>query len=1155
MFKSMKKLSALLLSLVMVFSLFSGVEVKAASNQVKLNILATSDIHGRFMPWEYATNSEYKNGSLARVASIVKEVKKANPNTIVVDNGDSIQDNSSQIFFNEDIHPMILGMNTIGYDTWTLGNHEFNYGVPTLEKVMKQFSGKVLAGNVYKPDGNPLAAPYAIIEKGGVKVGIIGMTNPNITKWDAANLEGYKVTSPIEETKKAIAALKGKVDVMIGVMHVGPTPEYDNDDGADVIAKACPELAAIIAGHAHSVVQENRVNNIAISEPGNKGDYVVNLEVTLTKDSTGKYAVANKATDVKTSLITAKDYEPDADYTKLLKPYDDKAIADAKTVIGKLVGGDLVPKDEVKGIPTAQIQETSMIKLINDVQLYYTKADVSAAAAFSTTANIKEGDITRAGTSDIYKYDNTLYKLQVTGKQLKAYMEWSAAYYNTFKPGDLTISFNENIRGYNYDMFSGVKYNVDISKEPGSRIVNLTRMDGTPIKDTDVLTLAVNNYRANSQLLIGGDKAPIYKDGDTPKLLEKDVLNGAAVRDLIGKYIVEVKKGVIKPELDNNWKLTGYNWDPTLRAKVVDLLNTDKLTLPTSADGRTPNVKSLTEVDLVAKGLIPAGNKYKVIDILSINDFHGSLKASGKNVGIAKLVGEVKKAKAANPDTIFVAAGDLFQGSAESNLLYGKPVSEAMKEAGLVASAIGNHEYDWGIDKIEGWAKDGGFDFLAANIYDKTTNKPVDYAKPYKIVEIDGVKVGFIGLATPETAYKTKPDIVKNVEFKDPASILPTYIEKVKAEGAQIVVVLSHLGAAQDKAGVITGEAADITKVPGIDAVIAAHTHNTVSGKVNGVPVIEAYYNGRNLGKLTFVLDKTTNKVLLSIPGKDELYNRAATLTEDAATKAMLDKYISEIQPILSEKIGTVNVDMIKDDTKGTLLGEWSADLMRKITGTQIGIQNGGGLRVSIEKGDLTVGKMYEYMPFDNTLVTVDLTGAQLKEAVENGIKNEKLGIAFGQIAGLYVKYDLSKPFGERVLDMALENGEKIDPNKSYSVVTNDFMITGGDGYTVLAKGKNIKDTAIPIRDAMVEYIRKNPVVAPEFKEYQRTTNLPFADTVVTKPTKPTEKVTEYIVKPGDVLWRIAQKYGLTYKELGEYNHLKNFNLINVGQKLLIPAN
>src|SRR5665648_1208688 len=145
----------------------------------------------------------------------------------------------------------------------------------------------------------------------------------------------------------------------------------------------------------------------------------------------------------------------------------------------------------------------------------------------------------------------------------------------------------------------------------------------------------------------------------------------------------------------------------------------------------------------------------KEIVVLSINDFHGSLAPSGKNVGAAKLADAFKVEKAKNPEgTIIVAVGDSYQGSAMSNLLYGEPVSAVFKEIGIELSAVGNHEFDWGIDKITQWAEDGGLTFVCANIYDKQTNEPVGWAKPYVILDKAGVKVGLVGLATPETAYK-----------------------------------------------------------------------------------------------------------------------------------------------------------------------------------------------------------------------------------------------------------------------------------------------------------------------------------------------------------------------------------------------------------------
>lgn len=1045
------------------------------SGTVTLQILGTSDLHGRFVPWDYATDTENTAGSLAQIATVVKQMKQANLNTIVVDNGDTIQDNSSHIFLNDEIHPMILAMNEIGYDTFNLGNHEFNYGVPALEKVVSKFNGKVLGGNVYKPDGSRLAAPYAIIEKGGVKVGIIGVTNPNITKWDKANLEGYSVTSPIEETRKAIEELKGKVDVMVATIHVGPTPEYGNDDGADLIAQACPELAAIVAGHAHLLVAEKRVNGVVITEPNRYGDNVSKIEIKLTKNAQGKYDVIDRTADVKVSLVPVKGVAVDKDLAAKLQSYDDKAKADARTVIGYMQGGNLVQADEAKGIPACQVQDTAMIDLINDVQMYYTKAEVAAAAAFKTTANINKGPITKAGVSQIYMYDNTLYKLEITGKQLKMFMEWSASYYNTYKDGDLTVSFNPNIRGYNYDMFSGVKYEVDISKEPGNRIANLTKLNGTPIKNEDVMILAVNNYRANSQLLAPG---VIYKADDMPKLLEKDVKGDVGgVRELIREYIQKVKGGVVRPEFDNNWRITGANWNASKRATAVRLINEDKLVIPSSADGRTPNVRSVTWEDVLKA-------PDKSVDILSFNDFHGSMKADGKNIGAAKLAGEIKKAKAANSNTIIVSGGDIYQGSAMSNLTYGKPVTEFLKEIGLVASAVGNHEFDWGTDRIPAWATDGGyFDFLASNIYDKKTNLPVSWAKPYKVVTVGGLKIGLIGLSTPETAYKTKPEIVKGLEFKDPVQSANDWAKYLKTESkVDYVIALTHLGASVDsKTKEIKGEAAELAKnVKNVDAIIAAHTHESVRGYVNNIPIVQAYYNGRSLAKLAIGFNIEGKYVGIK-PTVDELYNRK-DLVEDSNVKAIYENWDRALGPVLNEVLGTTDKELTHDKNAGvSLLGEWTCDVMKKVAGTQIAITNGGGLRTPIPKGNITMGKLYEVMPFDNTLVKMELKGSDIKKNIENGIANDKVG--WVQFSGIKVYYDSKAEAGSRITSMYLLDGTKIEMDNYYTVVTNDFMATGGDGYN-FSGAKNMVDTAIPIRDALVNEIKAVGNLSVEYVDY-----------------------------------------------------------------------
>ncbi|WP_234122848.1 5'-nucleotidase C-terminal domain-containing protein [Clostridium hydrogenum] len=604
-------------------------KVKASNDKLSLQILATSDSHGRFLPYDYAINAPDTSGSLAQIYTAVKKFRSENPdNTIVVDDGDIIQDNSESLFLNGKGNPMIDAMNKIGYDTLTYGNHEFNYGVPTLQNVMKQFKGKTLCGNVYNKDGSRLAAPYAIVERSGVKVGIIGMVTPNITRWDSVNLSGYKVTNPVDETKNAIAELKKQnVNAIIAVEHMGETEEY-NEPGSSVmdVLSECPEIDAFVAGHFHERIvgdyfynktvytlsngtvtatamdgstktatmddyNKAKANGTVIVEPNKWGKTLSQININFTKDSTGKYVIENKG-NITTAAYDMSSkagviYGADPDLTAELQGYNKIAIDDANTPIGTLKGGDLSPKNEINGIGQAKLQPTAMIDLINKVQMYYGeeiaghKIDVSAAAMFKDSQNVAEGPIKKCDTANIYEFDNTLYVLKITGAQLKKYMEWSASYYNTFKPGDLTVSFNPSIPGYNYDMFSGVKYNVDISKNPGHRIVNLTKMDGTPINDSDVLYMTVNNYRAGTQLLKAG---PVYGANDSlPTLVgesdKTDGLGDGRIRDLIGSYIQNVKGGTITPECDNNWSIIGNNWDASQRELAVKYINNGSIPL------------------------------------------------------------------------------------------------------------------------------------------------------------------------------------------------------------------------------------------------------------------------------------------------------------------------------------------------------------------------------------------------------------------------------------------------------------------------------------------------------------------------------------------------------------------------------------------------
>ena len=557
-----------------------------------LQILATSDVHGKFDPWDYATNKEDTTGSLAQQATAIKENRTST--TLVVEAGDIIQGNSSELFLNDDLHPMAAAMNAMGYDVWVTGNHEYNYGMDTLKKFISQQKAKLLTGNVYSPDGTPLADGYTIIEKRGVKIGVIGMVTPNITRWDATNLTGWTVTNPVDECRKIIDNIKDKVDVLIGVMHMDTESEYGvYGSGVTDLANACPEFNVIVAAHGHKSIPEQEINGVLVVENKNAGATMSDIHLNLERGWDGKWKVVSRTSE----NLTIKDYAADPELTELLAEYDTRAKEDAVTVIGELVGGPLTPENDVPGLSQAYFEDTALIELINNVQMYYADADVSVTAMTARNPQVNAGPIRKCDTASVYTYANTLYKLRMNGAQLRKYMEWSAGEYKQWQEGELTVAFVPEIRYYNYDMFAGVTYDINLSKPEGARIENLCWPNGTPVQDSDVFTVAANNYRCTSQILATGE---IYAEGEElPELLEIDVRGDiGGVRDMIGEYIRAVKGGVITPDVDYNWKITGTAWDTAKHEKALQLVKEGKLAVTEEGNTRDLPSKVITEANI-----------------------------------------------------------------------------------------------------------------------------------------------------------------------------------------------------------------------------------------------------------------------------------------------------------------------------------------------------------------------------------------------------------------------------------------------------------------------------------------------------------------------------------------------------------------------------
>lgn len=585
-----KCIVALVLTVAMAVSLV--LPAAAAEEESKtVTILQTSDLHGMVNPYDYASNKVSKT-SLAHAATIIKAERSKDPNLLLLDTGDTTQANYIQEFLNENPNPIIGALNYLDYDAWTLGNHEFNFGFSYVTKEISEFEGVTLAGNIYKADGSRWIDAYHIFNVDGVKVAVFGIDAPHIPQWekaDPAHYDNMTFTSPMEETGKILKELDGKADVVIGSIHYGLEREYGTE-GVQALAETYGDrIDALLIGHAHAVVDET-IGGIPVLEPGSNGQYVSKVTITLTRSGSG-WTVDKSATTGE--LLDCSAVTPDADFLAEFKSLHEKSLAMASREVGQVGKTFLDPVELLPGIPNAIIQDNPVIDLINKVQMEQTGADVSLAALFDSSSNLEAGPFLHRDSVKIYKYDNTLFAVKVTGKQLKAIMERQAGgFFNQYQSGDVTVSFNPNIRMYNYDEFAGVNYEIDISKPEGQRIQNVT-YQGKPLSDTQTLVLALNNYRYGGLVSAG-------------LLNESDVVyEGGAVRDMITDYVASLQ-GPLMPECDNNWKIVGADLSDPQKDLIYEKVRSGEIAIPVSEDGRTPNVASLNGPALRASGVLPA---------------------------------------------------------------------------------------------------------------------------------------------------------------------------------------------------------------------------------------------------------------------------------------------------------------------------------------------------------------------------------------------------------------------------------------------------------------------------------------------------------------------------------------------------------------------
>ncbi|HPP32281.1 MAG TPA: 5'-nucleotidase C-terminal domain-containing protein, partial [Soehngenia sp.] len=483
------------------------------------------------------------------------------------------------------------------------------------------------------------------------------------------------------------------------------------------------------------------------------------------------------------------------------------------------------------------------------------------------------------------------------------------------------------------------------------------------------------------------------------------------------------------------------------------------------------------------------------LTIVHVNDMHARVAENegSKELGFAKLASVVNGLRTTDPNVLFLNAGDTFHGTIDVNLTQGEEIVKIMNKMKFDAMTPGNHDFNYGYNRLLELKEMAEFPILGANIV-KESDKTSDF-EPYIIKEMqNGLKVGIFGLTTDETKYKSHPSNTTGIEFADPVTTADKYVKELKNKGADVIIALVHLGL--DESSVNTSKKL-AEKVQGIDLIVDGHSHHMLEEGmlVNNTLIVQAGSYTQDVGfvKLEFEDGKIVKKT-----AEVMTYEDLKATEPDAEIAKMVEELVAKNEPLKNTVIGKTEVklegtrELVR--TGETNLGNLITDAMRKSTGADFALTNGGGIRASIDEGEITLGEILTAFPFTNTLAVIKVTGEEVLKALEHGVDAypEPAG-HFPHVSGLTYTFDPSKPVGQRIVSVMI-NGKPIEKTKTYTMVTNDFVAAGGDGYTMFANKPFVGEGGL-LSDVLAEYISLTEMIGPRVEGRIKAVKTPTVPT------------------------------------------------------------
>lgn len=1082
-----------------------------AGDTLDLVLAATTDVHGHLRGWDYFAARPDPAGSLARAATVVDSLRRAHPGRVVlVDAGDLLQGTpltyAAARLDTAAPHPVPAAMNAMGYDAAAVGNHEFNYGLALVDRVRREARFPLLAANARTPDGRRAFPAYTLVERGGARIGIVGATTPGSMVWDRDHLRGRLTIGDIVPAVRLAAdsARAAGADVVIAVLHSGfaePSsydttgtegrPPLASENVAARVAREVPGLDVVVFGHSHQQLADTVIGGALVMQPKNWATSVGVAHLTLVREMpNGRWRVVER----RSALVPTRGRAESPAVLAATAAMHARAVAYAASPLG------ITPV--VWRADSARVADAAITDFVLEVMRRRSGADLAATAAFALDAGFAAGPVTVAEVARLYPFENTLRAVRVTGAQLRAFLEQSARYFRTYDParepaGPADV-IDPTIPGFNFDIVAGADYTLDLARPAGQRVTRLT-VRGRPVRDADTFTLALNNYRQTG----GGGFAML---AGAPVVYDR----GEEIRQLL---IDEVRaRGTLRPADYHavNWRLEpaaagarAYavmrGGDDGPRARNVTAARVDTTSRPVGAPS--------TRTDAVpAGGAAPRASRVlpRRLRILAVNDFHGALEprpdASGAlRGGAAPLAAAVATARAecAAPACVSVLldAGDEFQGTPASNLAFGRPVVDYYRLLGVDAAALGNHEFDFGRDTLRARERQAPYRVLAANVRTAAGDLLSGTAADTLLVR-GGLRIGVVGLATPETPTTTRAVNVRGLTFAPMAPAFDARARALRARGAQVVVAVAHSGAFCDRAptrpaatggsradsasaqttapGGCTGEIIDFANAISerADAVVSGHTHSRVDTRVRGVPVVQARSSGRALGVVDLVLDPATGAPLPDSTHTEVREVSGAGDDAPAPVLALVRRATAAVADRVDRPVAQVAEAMRRGPGEQYALGNLLADAQRWAGRGDLAVMNNGGIRADLRAGPATYGTLFEVQPFGNVLYKVTARGRDLRAYLEQLVAR---GEPRAHVSGVVVDYDPARPAGQRVTGVRLAGGGALVDDRLYSLVLNDFLVTGGDGLGLAGRAASVVPLNIVDLDALVGYLRQLP--------------------------------------------------------------------------------